>query len=129
VPPPVVITSNRTREVHDALKRRCLYHWIDYPTPDRELAILARRLPDVPERLARAVVAVVQALRRDDLFKRPGVSETLDWAQALTALGTLELDETTVGETLGVLLKYEEDVTRIRTDKLPQLVAEAARAR
>jgi MoxR-like ATPase len=129
VPPPVVITSNRTREVHDALKRRCLYHWIDYPTPDRELAILARRLPDVPERLARAVVAVVQALRRDDLFKRPGVSETLDWAQALTTLGTLELDETTVGETLGVLLKYEEDVTRVRADRLPQLVAEAARAR
>jgi MoxR-like ATPase len=129
VPPPVVITSNRTREVHDALKRRCLYHWIDYPTSERELAILARRLPDVPERLARAVVAVVQALRRDDLFKRPGVSETLDWAQALTALGTLELDETTVGETLGVLLKYEEDVSRVRAEMLPQLVAEAARAR
>jgi MoxR-like ATPase len=129
VPPPVVITSNRTREVHDALKRRCLYQWIDYPTPERELAILARRLPDVPERLARAVVAVVQALRRDDLFKRPGVSETLDWAQALTALGTLELDETTVGETLGVLLKYEEDVSRVRAEMLPQLVAEAARAR
>jgi len=127
-PPPVVITSNRTREVHDALKRRCLYHWIDYPTPDRELAILARRLPDVPERLARAVVAVVQALRRDDLFKRPGVSETLDWAMALTTLGTLELDESTVGETLGVLLKYEEDVTRVRAEMLPQLVAEAARA-
>lgn len=128
-PPPVVITSNRTREVHDALKRRCLYHWIDYPTPDRELAIIARRLPDVPERLARAVVAVVQALRRDDLFKRPGVSETLDWAMALTTLGTVELDESTLGETLGVLLKYEEDVTRVRAEMLPQLVAEAARAR
>ena len=129
VPPPVVITSNRTREVHDALKRRCLYHWIDYPTPERELAILARRLPDVPERLAHAVVAVVQALRRDDLFKRPGVSETLDWAMALTALGTVDLDESTVGETLGVLLKYEEDVSRVRAEMLPQLVAEAARAR
>ena len=128
VPPPIVITSNRTREVHDALKRRCLYHWIDYPTPDRELAILARRLPDVPERLARAVVAVVQALRGDDLFKRPGVSETLDWAMALMALGTREVDESTLSETLGVLLKYEEDVTRVRADKLPQLVAEAARA-
>jgi MoxR-like ATPase len=128
VPPPVVITSNRTREVHDALKRRCLYHWIDYPTPDRELAILARRLPDVPERLARAVVAAVQALRGDDLFKRPGVSETLDWAMALMALGTRELDESTLSETLGVLLKYEEDVTRVRADKLPHLVAEAARA-
>jgi MoxR-like ATPase len=128
VPPPVVITSNRTREVHDALKRRCLYHWIDYPTPDRELAILARRLPDVPERLARAVVAAVQALRGDDLFKRPGVSETLDWAMALMALGIRELDESTLSETLGVLLKYEEDVTRVRADKLPHLVAEAARA-
>jgi MoxR-like ATPase len=128
VPPPIVITSNRTREVHDALKRRCLYHWIDYPTPDRELAILARRLPDVPERLARAVVAVAQALRGDDLFKRPGVSETLDWAMALMALGTREVDESTLSETLGVLLKYEEDVTRVRADKLPQLVAEAARA-
>jgi MoxR-like ATPase len=128
VPPPVVITSNRTREVHDALKRRCLYHWIDYPTPDRELAILARRLPDVPERLARAVVAAVQALRGDDLFKRPGVSETLDWAMALMALGIRELDESTLSETLGVLLKYEEDVTRVRADRLPHLVAEAARA-
>jgi len=128
MPPPIVITSNRTREVHDALKRRCLYHWIDYPTADRELAILARRLPDVPERLARAVVAVVQALRGDDLFKRPGVSETLDWAMALMALGTREVDESTLSETLGVLLKYEEDVTRVRADKLPQLVAEAARA-
>ena len=128
VPPPIVITSNRTREVHDALKRRCLYHWIDYPTPDRELAILARRLPDVPERLARAVVAVAQALRGDDLFKRPGISETLDWAMALMALGTREVDESTLSETLGVLLKYEEDVTRVRADKLPQLVAEAARA-
>ena len=128
VPPPIVITSNRTREVHDALKRRCLYHWIDYPTADRELAILAHRLPDVPERLARAVVAVVQALRGDDLFKRPGVSETLDWAMALMALGTREVDESTLSETLGVLLKYEEDVTRVRADKLPQLVAEAARA-
>ena len=128
MPPPIVITSNRTREVHDALKRRCLYHWIDYPTADRELAILARRLPDVPERLARAVVAVVQALRGDDLFKRPGISETLDWAMALMALGTREVDESTLSETLGVLLKYEEDVTRVRADKLPQLVAEAARA-
>ena len=128
-PPAVVITSNRTREVHDALKRRCLYHWIDYPSPERELAIIARRLPDVPARLARAVVAVVQALRRDDLFKRPGVSETLDWAMALSTLGTTELDESTVDETLGVLLKYEEDVARVRAEKLPELVAEAARAR
>jgi MoxR-like ATPase len=127
-PPPVIITSNRTREIHDALKRRCLYQWIDYPTVERELAIVARRLPDVPARLARSVVAVVQALRRDDLFKRPGVAETLDWAMALAALGTGELDEAAIEGTLGVVLKYEEDVTRVRADLLPQLAAEAARA-
>ncbi|TME30535.1 MAG: MoxR family ATPase [Chloroflexi bacterium] len=128
VPPPVIITSNRTREIHDALKRRCLYQWIDYPSVERELAIVARRLPDVPARLARGVVAVVQALRRDDLFKRPGVAETLDWAMALAALGTGELDEAAIDGTLGVLLKYEEDVSRVRADMLPGLVAEAARA-
>jgi MoxR-like ATPase len=128
VPPPVIITSNRTREIHDALKRRCLYQWIDYPSVDRELAIVARRLPDVPARLARSVVAVVQALRRDDLFKRPGVAETLDWAMALEALGTGELDAAAIDGTLGVLLKYEEDVSRVRAELLPSLVAEAARA-
>ena len=127
-PPPVIITSNRTREIHDALKRRCLYQWIDYPSVERELAIVARRLPDVPARLARSVVAVVQALRRDDLFKRPGVAETLDWAMALTALGTGEIDEAAIDGTLGVLLKYEEDVSRVRADMLPGLAAEAVRA-
>ena len=95
---------------------------------ERELAIVARRLPDVPARLARSVVAVVQALRHDDLFKRPGVAETLDWAMALSALGTAELDEAAIEETLGVVLKYEEDVARVRGDLLPQLAAEAARA-
>ena len=124
-PPPVVITSNRTREVHNALKRRCLYQWIDYPTPERELAIISRRLPDLSARLARSVVAVVQALRRDDLFKRPGVAETLDWALALTALGTVELDLDSLGSTLGVLLKYEEDVRRVREESLPRLLEEA----
>ena len=128
VPPPVIITSNRTREIHDALKRRCLYHWIDYPSVERELAIVARRLPLVPARLARSVVAVVQALRRDDLFKRPGVAETLDWAMALSALGTDELDEAAIDDTLGVLLKYEEDVSRVRGELLPRLVGEAAGA-
>jgi len=128
VPPPVIITSNRTREIHDALKRRCLYQWIDYPTVERELAIIAKRLPEVPARLARSVVAVVQALRRDDLFKRPGVAETLDWARALVALGTGELDAATIDGTLGVLLKYEEDIARVRRDTLGELVAEAARA-
>src|SRR5437870_8421175 len=126
VPPPVVITSNRTREVHDALKRRCLYHWIDYPSPERELAIIARRLPEVPERLARSVVAVVQALRRDDLFKRPGVAETLDWALALMALQTRELDRDVLDGTLGVLLKYEEDLRHVRETSLPRLLEEAA---
>jgi len=128
-PPPVVITSNRTREVHDALKRRCLYQWIDYPTPQRELAILSRRLPDLSARLARAVVAVVQALRREDLFKRPGVAETIDWALALAALGTVELDTDALGDTLGVLLKYEEDVRRVREESMPRLLEEAAGAR
>ena len=125
-PPPVVITSNRTREVHDALKRRCLYHWIDYPSPERELAIITLRLPEVPERLARSVVAVVQALRRDDLFKRPGVAETLDWALALMALQTRELDRDVLDGTLGVLLKYEEDLRHVRETSLPRLLEEAA---
>jgi MoxR-like ATPase len=128
VPPPVVITSNRTREVHDALKRRCLYHWIDYPSFERELEIVARRLPDVPQRLARSVVAVVQALRRDDLFKRPGVAETLDWATALIALQTRELDRDVLDGTLGVLLKYEEDLRQVRETSLPSLVEAAAGA-
>ena len=129
MPPPVVITSNRTREVHDALKRRCLYHWIEYPSPERELAIIARRLPEVPDRLARSVVAVVQALRRDDLFKRPGVAETLDWALALVALQTRELDRDVLDGTLGVLLKYEEDLRHVRETSLPRLLEEAAVAR
>ncbi len=126
--PPVVITSNRTREVHDALKRRCLYHWIDYPTRERELAIVRARLPDLSARLARAVVAVVQALRTEDLFKRPGVAETLDWARALTALGSEELDASTIEGTLGVLLKYDDDIRHVREDLAPRLLVEAARA-
>ena len=128
-PPPVVVTSNRTREVHDALKRRCLYHWIDYPTAERELAIVRARLPDVPRRLAEAVVGAVQALRREDLFKRPGVAETLDWALALMALGAKELDGAIVEGTLGVLLKYEEDVRHVREDSIPRLLEGAAGGR
>jgi MoxR-like ATPase len=124
-PPPVIITSNRTREVHDALKRRCLYHWIDYPTAERELAIVHARMPDISARLARSVVAVVQALRGDDLFKRPGVAETLDWAMALGALGAVELDAGAIDSTLGVLLKYEDDIRHVREASLP-LLAEAA---
>jgi MoxR-like ATPase len=113
-PPHVVLTRNRTREVHDALKRRCLYHWIDYPSAERELAILSARSPGTPEALAREVVLFVQQLRGADLTKAPGVAETLDWAAALVALGAGGLDAELVDRTLGVLLKYQEDVVTMR---------------
>ena len=114
-PPLVVLTSNRTRELHDALKRRCLYHWIDHPGLDREVAILRSRAPEVAEELARQVVGVVQQLRdRDDLLKPPGVAETLDWARALNHLGTTHLDLATAAATLGALVKYREDADRVR---------------
>jgi MoxR-like ATPase len=113
-PPVVVVTSNRTRDVHDALKRRCLYHWIDYPTLENELLIVKARLPDAPERLARQVTAFVQELRRAELYKRPGVAETLDWAAALLALDRRALDATVVDDTLGVVLKYQDDLHRVR---------------
>ena len=124
--PRVIITSNRTREVHDALKRRCLYHWIDYPTMERELAIVRARLPDVPERLARAVVAFIQRLRAADLTKVPGIAETLDWAAALVALGAPTLDRQVVDDTLGVVLKYEEDVRRVRGETAAAYLDEVA---
>ncbi len=114
VPPRVVVTSNRTREVHDALKRRCLYHWIDYPSAEREREIVLARVPDVPDRLASAIVAFVGGLRQADLTKVPGVAETLDWAAALLALGARELAPGLVDDTIGVLLKYEEDVRAVR---------------
>jgi len=113
-PPRVILTSNRTREVHDALKRRCLYHWIDYPSRERELAIVLARVPDAPEHLAASVVGFVHRLREADLTKVPGVAETLDWAAALLALGARELTPALADETLGVVLKYEEDVRRIQ---------------
>ncbi len=109
-PPIVILTSNRTREIHDALKRRCLYRWIDYPDFEKELEIVRRRVPDAPQRLAAEVVAFVQELRQEDLFKRPGVAETLDWINALIALDQETLSDQIVGDTLGVLLKYQEDV-------------------
>jgi MoxR-like ATPase len=112
-PPIVIVTSNRTREIHDAIKRRCLYHWIDYPNAERELAILAARAPEVPERLRAQIVAFVQRLRASDLFKLPGVAETLDWGHALVALGAVELSPETVEATLGVLLKYQDDLAKI----------------
>ncbi len=114
VPPRVILTSNRTREVHDALKRRCLYHWIDYPDRARELAILVRRLPDLPHDLAREVVAYVQRLRESDLTKVPGIAETIDWAAALMALGVRRLSAVDVEQTLGALLKYQEDLASLR---------------
>jgi MoxR-like ATPase len=113
-PPRVILTSNRTREVHDALKRRCLYHWIEYPSPERELAILHVRLPDVPDKLAQDIVGFVQRLRSADLTKSPGIAETLDWAAALTALGSKRLEPAQVEQTLGVLLKYQEDLAAMR---------------
>jgi MoxR-like ATPase len=125
-PPRVVLTSNRTREVHDALKRRCLYHWIDYPSRDREVSIVLARVPAAPERLATEVVGFVHRLRQADLTKVPGVAETLDWAGALLALGARELQPTLVDETLGVVLKYEEDVRRIRGDTAAAYLEEVA---
>jgi len=122
-PPIVIVTSNRTREIHDALKRRCLYHWIDYPDAERELAILAARAPEVPARLAEQIVAFVHRLRATDLFKLPGVAETLDWGHALVALGCVELDPATVDRTLGVLLKYQDDLARVAGKQASELVA------
>lgn len=113
-PPVVVLTSNRTREIHDALKRRCLYHWIDYPSFDKELRILQQKVPGLAPGLAAQLVALVQSLRQQDLYKSPGVAETLDWAAALMALGAVELTETVLLDTLGVLLKYQDDVLKIR---------------
>jgi MoxR-like ATPase len=127
-PPIVIITSNRTREIHDAIKRRCLYHWVDFPDAARELEIVRRKVPGVGERLSSEVVAFVQGLRKADLFKMPGVAETLDWAQALTALDTVSLSPETVQSTLGVLLKYQDDLAKIRGGELERLVAAAKSA-
>ena len=123
-PPVVVITSNRTREIHDAIKRRCLYHWVDYPDALRELAIVRRKCPDAPERLAREVVAFTQRIRKMDLFKSPGIAETLDWAEALIALDRIALDPDTVADTLGVLLKYQDDVGAITPEVAARIVKE-----
>jgi MoxR-like ATPase len=123
-PPIVVITSNRTREVHDALKRRCLYHWVDYPNAERELKILRARVPGIGRKLSEQVVAFVQALRKEDLFKSPGVAETLDWAGALTELDAVALDPATVSDTLGVLLKYQDDIARLDSGKVKALLDE-----
>jgi MoxR-like ATPase len=124
VPPVVVVTSNRTRDVHDALKRRCLYHWVEHPDLEREVAIVRRRVPDVAESLARQVAAAVERLRHLGLYKPPGVAETIDWAEALGALGRTALDEATVEATLGAVVKYREDQERVRAVGLDELLAE-----
>ncbi|MGA3398365.1 MAG: MoxR family ATPase [Acetobacteraceae bacterium] len=126
--PVVVLTSNRTREVHDAIRRRCLYHWVDYPNAARERAILAAKAPGVPESLSAQVVAFVQKLREEDLFKLPGVAETIDWAQALTYLNQKELAPAAVDETLGVLLKYQDDIAKVRGAEAARLLNEVQAA-
>ncbi len=125
-PPIVIITSNRTREIHDALKRRCLYHWVDYPDAKREIEIVRARAPDASAKMTEALVAFVQKLRKEDLFKSPGVAETLDWASALTELDAVALDPAVVSDTLGVLLKYQDDIARVQGAKTKQLVDEVA---
>tara|TARA_B100000530_G_C15855443_1_gene447070 strand:- start:11 stop:928 length:918 start_codon:yes stop_codon:yes gene_type:complete len=131
-PPVVIVTSNRTREIHDALKRRCLYHWVDYPTAERELQIIHTKLPRINEQLSEQVVAFVQKLRKEDLFKLPGVAETLDWAEALTQLDKMVLDSEGVDHTLGTLLKYQDDIAKIRGSEaariLEQVKLELAKA-
>jgi MoxR-like ATPase len=127
--PRVILTSNRTREVHDALKRRCLYHWIDYPSEAKEYEIVLARVPSAPESLARGVVAFVHRLRGVDLTKVPGIAETLDWAAALLSLGATELSPQVVEETLGVVLKYEEDIRHVRGARVRELLAESPAGR
>ncbi|MDQ0315715.1 AAA family ATPase [Amorphus orientalis] len=122
-PPIVIITTNRTREIHDALKRRCLYHWVDYPNAERELDIVRLKVPGASERLAAEIVAFVQALRDQELFKAPGVAETLDWATALAELDQIALDPATVSDTMGVLLKYQDDIARVQASDLTKLIS------
>ena len=126
--PIVILTSNRTREVHDALKRRCLYFWIDYPSFEKEYLILSTKVPEAPQRLARQICAFTQGLRQVDLFKPPGMAETLDWTRALLALGSAELGDETVDDSLGVILKYQEDVDQVRGAVAHDLIQRAARA-
>ena len=123
-PPIVIVTSNRTREIHDALKRRCLYHWVDYPNAERELDILRLKAPQAPEELSQQVVAFVQQLRQMDLYKSPGVAETLDWANALTHLNALSLDANNVNDTLGTLLKYQDDIARVQGSEAARILEE-----
>jgi len=124
-PPIVIITSNRTREIHDALKRRCLYHWVDYPNAERELAIVKSQVPGISAKLSQQVVRFVQALRHQDFYKSPGVAETLDWANALTELDARSLTPEVIGDSLGALLKYQDDITRLQGETLQKVLKEA----
>lgn len=123
-PPIVILTSNRTREVHDALKRRCLYHWVDYPDFDREMEILRARAPEATETLSREIIAFVQKLRTEDLFKRPGVAETIDWAKCLLALDVLDLSPEMISDTIGAILKYQDDIQRLQGSEAKRLLDE-----
>ncbi|HNQ57864.1 MAG: MoxR family ATPase [Candidatus Desulfobacillus denitrificans] len=123
-PPVVILTSNRTREIHDAVKRRCLYHWVDYPDAARELEIVRRKAPGAAERLSREIVGFVQSLRGQDLFKLPGVAETIDWTRALMELDRIRLDPETINDTLGVLLKYQDDIARIKGSEAASILAQ-----
>ena len=123
-PPTVIITSNRTREIHDAIKRRCFYHWVDYPDADLEMTILAEKAPEAAANLQRQIVGFVQALRQQNLFKSPGVAETIDWAQALVELNCVALDPQTVDSTMGVLLKYQDDISRIQGSEAARILSE-----
>ncbi len=124
-PPIVIITSNRTREIHDALKRRCLYHWVDYPDAEREKEIISRKLPGADERLSAQIVAFVQKLRKDPaLFKLPGIAESLDWTNALTELNVISLDPDVINDTLGVLLKYQDDITKIQGSEAAEIISQ-----
>lgn len=124
-PPIVVLTSNRTREVHDALKRRCLYHWVDYPDFDREVEILRSRAPEASEQLSREVVAFVQTLRTEDLFKKPGVAETIDWANCLLALDVIDLSPAVIADTLGAILKYQDDINQLQGSEAKRILDQA----
>ena len=123
-PPVVIITSNRTREIHDAVKRRCIYHWVDYPDAAREFDIVRRKVPEAKAALSRQIVAFIQGLRRMDLYKLPGVSETIEWSRALLALDAIELDPETVQNTLGVLLKYQDDIAKVQGSEAARLIAQ-----
>ena len=123
-PPLVIITSNRTREIHDALKRRCLYHWVDFPAAERELEIVQRKMPGIDQQLSQLLVNFVQRLRQEDLFKLPGIAETLDWADALVQLDQVSLDPTTIDGTLGTLLKYQDDIAKIRGSEAARILEE-----